>query len=129
MEIEPQKSILLVEDNADLLDVIQNYLEIEGFDVFPASHGKQAIDFLIALQGKQPELMILDLMLPIVSGWDVLRQMRLHPRLDTIPVLVMTAAAQSIPEGAAAMIRKPFNLESFSRAIHTACRSGAGFPS
>jgi len=67
--------------------------------------------------------------MPIVSGWDVLRQMRLHPRLDTIPVLVMTAATQTIPEGAAAMIVKPFNLEDFSRAIHAACRSGAGVPS
>lgn len=121
--------MLLVEDNADLLDVIQNYLETEGFDVFPASHGKQAIDFLIALRGKQPELMILDLMMPIVSGWDVLRHMRRQPRLDTIPVLVMTAATQTIPEGAAVMIMKPFNLEDFSRAIHATCRSGAGGPS
>lgn len=120
---ESKRSVLVVEDSIDLLEVIQEELEAEGYEVFPATHGKQALDFLTALRGKQPDLVVLDLMMPIVSGWDVLREMRILPRLDTIPVLVMTAATATKPEGAAAMITKPFNLEDFLSAVHETSRS------
>ena len=119
---KPQESVLVVEDSVDLLYAIQDLLEGEGYDVFPATHGKQAIDFLTALREKRPELVVLDLMLPIMSGWDVLREMRLHRRLDTIPVLVMTASTKTKPEGAAAMLRKPFTLEAFMSAVRATSR-------
>jgi CheY-like chemotaxis protein len=123
---KPQESVLVVEDSVDLLYAIQDLLEGEGYEVFPATHGKQAIDFLTALREKRPELVVLDLMLPIMSGWDVLREMRLQRRLDTIPVLVMTASTKTKPEGAAAMIRKPFTLEAFMSAVHATSRGPEG---
>ncbi len=125
MSIEARKSVLVVEDSVDLLDVIRQHLETEGYEVFPATHGKQAIDFLASLPGPLPDLVVLDLMMPIMNGWDVLREMRLQPRFDTTPVLVMTAAAETKPQGAAALIRKPFNLEDFVNAVRATSRKPA----
>ena len=65
---------LLVEDDLDVRDTLQDLLESEGFDVVPAANGKQAIDFLTLNQPAGADLVILDLMMPMVSGWEVLER-------------------------------------------------------
>ena len=56
-------------------------------------------------------------MMPMVSGWQVMEQMHQDPRLSQIPILVLSAVARDKPEGAAAFLRKPFNIDAFCDAV------------
>jgi CheY-like chemotaxis protein len=112
------KTVLLVEDDADIRDSLQDILEEEGFDVVPASNGKQAIDFLTMNEPAGAALVILDLLMPMVSGWEVLERMTRDPALADIPVLVLSAATGDKPERAQGFVRKPFSLEAFVSKVH-----------
>jgi CheY-like chemotaxis protein len=103
--------ILLVEDDPDLRDVLQDILEDSGYDVIPASDGRQALEYLRTTCGSDdgPALVILDVTLPMVNGWQVLGAIRDDPHLQ-IPVIVVSSSALWRPEGAAGYLRKPFNL-------------------
>ena len=103
------KTVLLVEDDADIRDSLQDILEDEGFDVIPAANGKQAIDFLTLNDPIGADLVILDLLMPMVSGWEVLERMTADPRLSDIPVLVLSAAAAPMPARAQGFVRKPLS--------------------
>lgn len=107
------RTILLVEDDPDVRDSLQDILEDEGFDVVPASNGKQAIDFLTLNEPARADLVILDLLMPMVSGWEVLRHMTVEPRLAGVPVIVLSAVATPRPPRAQGFVRKPFSLETF----------------
>ena len=102
------KTVLLVEDDLDVRDLLQDYLEARGFDVIPAGTGKQALDFLLTEGTAPPDIVLLDLMMPLVNGWQVLEQMRSHPQLAHVPVVVLTAATSDKPTGATVVVRKPF---------------------
>jgi CheY-like chemotaxis protein len=108
-----KKTVLVVEDDPDIRDIVQDLLESEGYDVVPASHGKQALDFLSQVKKKteRPALVILDIMMPLVDGRQVLDSMQRDPDLASIPVLVISAVAREKPPGAAAFLRKPVSLE------------------
>jgi DNA-binding response OmpR family regulator len=110
-------TVLLVEDDLDIRDILQDVLEKEGYDVFPASNGKQAIDFLTMNQPARADVVILDLMMPLVSGWEVLRYMRGDPELTGIPVIVLSAVTSDRPNGAHKFIAKPFTLDSIFAAV------------
>jgi DNA-binding response OmpR family regulator len=105
------KVILLVEDDADTRDSVEDLLEAESYAVVPARTGKQALDFLMSETEPKPDAVILDLMVPIITGWQVLAAMRSNPRLASIPVLVVTAVLQDRPAGAATVLVKPFSAE------------------
>jgi len=72
--------------------------------------GRQALDFLSLDVRSRPDFVILDLMMPIVTGWQVLEEMRQRPDLEKIPVIVLTAVSQDMPTGAVAVLRKPFDI-------------------
>lgn len=115
-----QKTVLLVEDDPDIRDIVQDVLEAEGYDVVPASHGKQALEFLSgARDGERPDLVILDMMMPLVDGRHVLDAIRSDRALSSVPVVVMSAIAHEKPAGAAAFLRKPFSLDTLFDAVHT----------
>ena len=106
------KTVLLVEDDVEIRDILQDLLEAEGYDVVPASHGRQALEFLQASrQTKLPNLVVLDLMMPLVDGSEVLRTMKGDAVLADIPVVVLSAVARERPAGAAAFLRKPVPLQ------------------
>ncbi len=114
-----QKTVLLVEDDADIRDIVQDVLEADGYDVIPASHGRQALEFLNDVRGTTlPALVILDLKMPLVSGGSVLEIMRNDLTLSSVPVVVMSAVSQEKPLGASAFLRKPFSLDSLFDAVH-----------
>jgi CheY-like chemotaxis protein len=118
MKDRSTKTVLLVEDDADVRDSLQDILEDEGFDVIPAANGKQAIDFLTLNEPAGADLVILDLFMPMVSGWEVLERMTGDAKLNDIPVLVLSAAAAPKPERAQGFVRKPFSLEAFVTKVH-----------
>ena len=113
------KKVLLVEDDLDVRDLLQDFLEAKGFDVIPAGTGKQALDFLMLDGGSPPDIVILDLMMPLVTGWQVLERMRNHPQLARVPVVVLTAATADKPSGAAALVRKPFHPDLLVETMRT----------
>jgi two-component system response regulator CpxR len=110
--------VLLVEDDLDVRDTLQDLLESEGLDVIPAANGKQAIDFLTLNDPPGADLVILDLMMPLVSGWQVLEVLTADRTLRRIPVIVLSALPVSRPERALEIVRKPFAFETLVASIH-----------
>ena|SRR5262245_57797491 len=115
-----QKTVLVVEDDPDIRDIVQDLLESEGYDVVPASHGRQALEFLTGVKSSaKPALVILDMMMPLVDGRQVLETMRNDPDLSSIPVLVISAVVREKPEGATAFLRKPVSLDKLFQTVRS----------
>jgi CheY-like chemotaxis protein len=104
-------TILLAEDDLEIRDVVQDVLEEIGCDVIPARTGKQALDFLSNDPRSPPDMVILDLMMPLVTGWQVLEMIQRDPALAGVPVVILTAATQDRPSGVAALLQKPFQVD------------------
>lgn len=120
-----QKTVLLAEDDLEIRDILQDLLEAEGYDVIPASHGRQALEFLRSARGsKLPDLVVLDIMMPLVDGSQVLDEMKRDPVLAEIPVVVLSAAVRERPAGAAAFLRKPIPLQKLFDTIRGFVESG-----
>jgi CheY-like chemotaxis protein len=111
------KTVLLVEDDYDVRDTLQDLLESEGFDVIPAANGKQAIDFLRYAKPGGDFVVVLDLMMPMVSGWEVLDLLTKDSRLSQIPVIVLSALATERPPRAQEFVRKPFTMQTLVTSI------------
>jgi DNA-binding response OmpR family regulator len=90
---EEKKKVLCIEDEPEMIDLIKLILERKGFEVLGAVGGKEGLE---VIRREMPDLILLDLMMPEVDGWEVFRQMRADERLKDIPVVVVTAKAQSI---------------------------------
>jgi two-component system response regulator VicR len=90
---EERKKILCIEDEPEMIDLIKLILERKGFEVLGAVGGKEGLE---VIRREMPDLILLDLMMPEVDGWEVFRQMRADEQLKDIPVIVVTAKAQSI---------------------------------
>lgn len=115
----PAHTILLAEDDQDLQDVLQKLLEADGYDVIPARTGKQALEYLSVDSLSPPDLVILDLMLPLVTGWQVLKTIQHDPNLAKVPVVVVTATSRDRPTGVAAFLRKPLEVEVLLETLHS----------
>jgi DNA-binding response OmpR family regulator len=117
--------VLLVEDDLDVRDTLQDLLESQGLDVIPAANGKQAIDFLTLNDPPGADLVILDLMMPLVSGWEVLQVMSSDKALRRIPVIVLSALPISRPDRANDLVRKPFALDTLVASIRNVLPAAA----
>ena len=111
------KTVLLVEDDLEIRDILQDLLEAEGYDVIPAGNGRQALQFLAENRANGPDLVILDIMMPLIDGRQVLEVMQRDQLLAEIPVIVISAIARETPVGARALLRKPFSLEKLFRTV------------
>lgn len=87
------RTVLLLEDNDSVRELLKVLLETEGYSIIEAANGKDGLDKAETLQ---PDLMILDLMMPGVDGESVLRTMRRHSRLSKLPVLVVSGKYESL---------------------------------
>jgi two-component system, OmpR family, response regulator CpxR len=113
------RTVLLVEDDPEVRDVLEDELEENGYNVIPAANGKQALDFLTLNRPEKADVVILDLMMPMVSGWEVLDHMHANPQLADIPVIVLSAVSLDRPDqpgrprGAAARPASTVNVRRF----------------
>ncbi|GAA3220576.1 response regulator transcription factor [Actinocorallia longicatena] len=104
--------ILVVDDDPDICDLVSLKFEQSGFDVITAGNGDDALELG---RTKIPDLIVLDLMMPGMSGLDVCREFRKDPALDRVPVIMLTAKAQEsdLEQGFAAgaddYVTKPFS--------------------
>jgi DNA-binding response OmpR family regulator len=87
------RQILCIEDEPEMIDLIRLILERRGFDVTGADGGKAGLQ---AVREQLPDLVLLDLMMPDMDGWEVYQQMKADETTRDIPVIVVTAKAQSI---------------------------------
>ena len=87
------KLILCIEDEQEMIDLIRLILSRRGFDVRGANSGEEGLEII---QKEHPALVLLDLMMPDMDGWEVYQQMKADEATKNIPVIVVTAKAQSI---------------------------------
>ena len=96
----PKKKIILAEDNSTLSLLLKFRLEKEGYELFMATDGKQAVDLI---ENEHPDLVLSDVMMPFISGLEVISHLRNKLNLDT-PIIVFSSAGQE------EMVLKAFNL-------------------
>jgi CheY-like chemotaxis protein len=116
-------SILLVDDNEDLRELYGLLLRGEGYVVREAENGQQALELLESMDG-EPCLLVLDLMMPVMSGADLLKVLRDSDRLAEQPVIVLSAGGRpsDVPEGQL-VIRKPVDPRVLISLVRGFCES------
>ncbi len=103
--------VLVVDDEPDVVELLELTLKSEGFSVISAFDGIAALDLVST---EKPDLVLLDLMMPMMSGYEVCEQIKSNPQTQSIPVICVTSAhtpdarARSLQLGAADVITKPF---------------------
>lgn len=103
----PSPVVLVVEDEADLREIIQDVLAGEGYQVTCATDGAQALDRLAG--GLRPGLVLLDFYMPRLDGWAFLERMRNDLALGEVPVVAISGSEVSHPS-VTAVLRKPFDI-------------------
>lgn len=103
--------ILVVEDNDDVREMMAVTLELEGHTVDTAVNGRDALEKLRT--GKKPALILLDLMMPVMNGWELRRALQEDPELRMVPVVVVSAATGEIVKKTAAdaFLPKPVDMD------------------
>lgn len=119
----PDAPILIVDDNAEVRDALGALLESDGYRVLVAGDGRDALDILRSLE-VPPSLLILDLMMPLLDGWDFRAAQARDPRLASIPVIVISAhplAMHAKNTGAVAVMPKPADPDALLAAVERYC--------
>ena len=112
--------ILVVDDDPNSLDIVRTYLESRGYTVATASDGKDA---LAKLEEVQPALVLLDVMMPGMDGWEVARVVKNHPKFRDVRVIMLTARSdftdkhEGLRAGADDYIVKPIKLEELGKRV------------
>ena len=114
MTTDLMKKILIVEDHADMRELLTWQIELMGFLPIPAKHGKEGVDKAVA---EQPNLILLDIMMPGMDGWEAARTLRANPETKDIPILAATALFRDsdlkscLDAGCNGYIVKPFTFQ------------------
>jgi DNA-binding response OmpR family regulator len=117
-----KKKVLCIEDEKEMIDLMRLILERRGFNFIGAEGGQEGLE---KIRQEKPDLILLDLMMPGVDGWEVYRQLKADDELEGIPVIVVTAKAQSIDKVLGLhiarvedYITKPFGPQELLESIH-----------
>jgi CheY-like chemotaxis protein len=123
----PVSTILLVEDDDAIRESVSECLALEGYNVALAVNGAEALDWLERTD--RPAVVLLDMIMPVMTGAELLVRMRRNPVLARVPVVLMTAAIQKEPGSisAQAVLPKPFDLAELLQTVARFC--GPGRPS
>ena len=113
MDRRSAKQILIVDDDAGSRDALRSVLQDEGFTVAAVDSGDAALDYLRS--APPPQLIVLDLMMPGVDGWDFRHEQRRDPALAEIPVIAVSAVGKLMD--VAESFRKPLDYDEFLRAV------------
>ena len=120
-------SILVVDDDPDILETTRFVLECAGYRVSTAANGTEALTRLHAEAA--PCVILLDLMMPVMNGWEFRAEQARDPGLAAIPVIVVTGAGKAAPEavslGAACLLEKPVDLTTLLSMVQLYCKTTA----
>ena len=116
--------VLIVEDDSDLREMMAQLLALEGFTAATTANGSEALSYLRT--SATPELILLDLMMPVMDGYEFLRAQGEDARFAAIPVVVLSALDPSrvAPTGVNAFLKKPLNFDRLLELVRSYCRSG-----
>ncbi len=103
--------VLVVDDDPDILEALSEILEAEGFEIRRARNGKEALE---RLEPDPPRLILLDLMMPVMDGWEFAQRLKQRPKVAAIPIIVLSAdrnvSNKAAEIGAVGHLAKPFEL-------------------
>jgi CheY-like chemotaxis protein len=111
LRVRPRR-VLVVDDDRDIRELLGELLASEGYEVASAGDGQRA---LAEARANRPDVILLDLMMPVMSGWEFRKEQLRDPRLSDIPVVVVTAFEESLD--GTALLRKPFMVEDVLDAV------------
>jgi len=116
------KKIMVVDDEPDILFTVGQVLETSGYEVIKVKNGKECIDKLNELQDV-PDLVLLDIMMPEISGWDVAAKIKENPAWKEIPIVFLTAKGDIMSIGmgnltAEDYIVKPFDIKDLKERVN-----------
>jgi CheY-like chemotaxis protein len=116
-------TVFIIEDDLDTREMLARFLELEGFQVESAENGKLALERLD--RGARASVILLDLMMPVMDGWQFRQQQMQNERLRDIPVIVVSAAGRERIEriDANAYLAKPVDLEELLGCVTQFCRA------
>jgi len=123
------KTVLIVEDEEDAAELFAEMMRVSGFRVLKTSNSAPAIAMMAS---EKPDVIILDIMMPEISGLDILRQMRRDPELANIPVVVVSAKSMpadiknGMEAGASTYLTKPVGFLELKEAVERAVGSPSG---
>jgi two-component system cell cycle response regulator DivK len=106
------KCILVVEDQEDNRQILRDLLGNAGYELIEAADGEQALN---ALTARRPDLILMDIQLPVMDGYEATRRIRLNPELRSIPIIAVTSyalagdEAKALAAGCTAYVTKPFS--------------------
>jgi len=118
-----EKTVLIVEDEEDAAELFAEMMRISGFRVLKTSKSTTALSMMTA---DKPDVVLLDIMMPEISGLDILRQMRRDPDLANIPVIVLTAKSMpsdiknGMEAGASTYLTKPVGFNDLKETVEQA---------
>jgi CheY-like chemotaxis protein len=114
--------VLIVEDDADLRDMMAQLLTLEGFNATTVANGREALDYLTL--GDRPDVILLDLMMPVMDGWEFRRRQQADPVMSTVPVIVLSAIdqARAAHVNADAFLKKPLDFDRLLTLVRGYCR-------
>ena len=114
------KSILIIEDNFEIRESLKIALEMEGFSVFLAENGKIGLEKLAVIP--TPCVILLDLMMPVMNGWEFIEIISKDIMLSTIPIIVVSAFGEkNTNPKPSAYIQKPIDLDALLSAVSKHC--------
>lgn len=114
------KKILIVDDERDIVETLKFILEVEGFDCIVAYDGEEALNLA---KTQNPDLIVLDVMLPKINGYKVCRLLKFDSKFKHIPILMVTAKTQDEDKiigeetGANEYVTKPFDIEMLTKLV------------
>lgn len=114
--------VLVVEDDADLREMMAQLLSLEGFQTASVSNGREALEYLQSTD--PPDVILLDLMMPVMDGWEFRRRQRSNPDLAEVPVIVLSAldASRAADVDAEAFLKKPLDFDRLLELVRHYCR-------
>lgn len=116
------RNVLVVEDDLAIRESLEQILEFEGYSPILAENGERAVKILE--NGERPCLILLDLMMPVMSGWEFLEIQKESQTLSSIPVVIVSAAGERARHAAANdILRKPIDVERLLELVDRYCPS------
>jgi CheY-like chemotaxis protein len=124
MRVSPPRPVLIVEDDADLREMMAQLLTLEGYQIETVANGREALRYLN--EAPRPDVILLDLMMPIMDGWEFRRRQQDDPVLADVPVIVLTALDQALARAAdldgVDFLKKPLDFDRLLELVRRRCR-------
>jgi CheY-like chemotaxis protein len=113
------EKLLIVDDDLEALEALRDLLQTEDRSIIMATNGKKALHCL--KQTPPPRLILLDLTMPEMDGWEFLRRLRTDPTIARIPIIIVSGTASEVPDGAVDLLGKPVDLDRLRALVGQYC--------